>query len=78
MPLYLNNFQDRPVRDSTSSRVAKTYRDPRGPLRRVMSFENTTTATLVSLECGHVATWAPHISAKHAETARCIDCLENA
>jgi hypothetical protein len=48
--------------------------DPRGPIRQITKVERTKDATLVSMECGHTAEWAPHISGQGSTEARCFEC----
>lgn len=49
--------------------------DPRGPYRTVLSVETTTSAHLLTLECGHVAQQVTHMTPPLVgNQVHCIHC----
>lgn len=49
--------------------------DPRGPYRTVLAVETTTSAHLVSLDCGHVAEQVTHMTPPLVgNQVHCIRC----
>ena len=52
--------------------------DARGPVRRVVSIEETSAATFLTLACGHRGSHAQHFIYRVGETSRWYRCWEAA
>lgn len=50
--------------------------DPRGPIRKVVEIEETTTATFLTLSCGHRGSHAQHFTYRIGEPCHCFQCGE--
>ncbi len=50
--------------------------DPRGPIRTITAIEERSDATLLTLDCGHVATCNQIFHYKIGASERCTFCLE--
>jgi len=48
--------------------------DPRGPLRTIKAVEETPSATLLTLDCGHVNAHAQHFSYRIGDSCHCFAC----
>ncbi len=50
------------------------WTDPRGPERLIVSVEPGTSATLVTLDCGHMNEWNQTMSYRVGDRGRCLKC----
>lgn len=48
--------------------------DPRGPIRTIKTIEETSSATLLTMDCGHVGSHAPHFSYAIGDSLHCFKC----
>lgn len=48
--------------------------DPRGPMRVATAVDPTHTVTLVTLDCGHIASFAQHFHYNVGDEHRCYQC----
>lgn len=65
-----------PTADASSQSASDTDKDPRGPLRTVVSVELTKSGNLTRFaECNHAAALNPTMAAaKPGEQVRCFEC----
>lgn len=48
--------------------------DFRGPIRKITGVEETSSATLLTLDCGHTGSHAPHFSYSVGDDVHCFFC----
>lgn len=48
--------------------------DPRGPMRKAVNIERTSTGVLITKDCGHVGEHNQTFSYKVGEDIRCFEC----
>ncbi len=64
--------------NATDLMSTPTKNECRGPYRKVLNIQETPSATLIKMECGHTGSFAQHFYHKLSEPQRCFKCWAEA